>query len=101
MWIKRILLIGLLAWQLMDCTAYTPTGTHTASGVYPVEGRTVACDHLPFGTMVRVNGHVYIVEDRFGAGHTDKLDIFMESYDKAIQFGRRKIWIELKEDVCE
>jgi len=93
--LRNALLIGLLVWQLMDCTAYCPTGNPTASGVYPVEGRTVACDHLPFCTMVRINGHVYIVEDRFGAGHTDKLDIFMESYDKAIQFGRRKIWVEI------
>lgn len=93
--LRNALLIGLFVWQLMDCTAYCPTGNPTASGVYPVEGRTVACDHLPFGTMVQINGHVYIVEDRFGAGHTDKLDIFMESYDKAIQFGRRKIWVEI------
>ena len=89
------MLIGLFAWQLMDITAYCPTGNPTASGVYPTEGRTVACDHLPFGTRISINGHEYIVEDRFGAGHTDKLDIFMESYDKAIEWGRKRLWVEI------
>lgn len=79
----------------MEVTAYCPTGNHTASGVYPVEGRTVACDHLPFGTRVRINGHVYIVEDRFGGGYTNKIDIFMESYEKAIRFGRQVLDVEV------
>ena len=81
--------------QSLIVTAYCPTGNPTASGVYPVEGRTVACDHLPFGTMVRINGHVYIVEDRFGGGYTNKIDIFMESYEKAIRFGRQVLYVEV------
>ena len=76
-----------------EITAYTLAEGNgdgfTASGTIPIEGRTIACDHLPFGTVVEINGHPYIVEDRFGAGYTNKFDIFMNSYHNAIQWGRQ------------
>lgn len=39
-------------------------GGNCASGVPPVEGVTVAHNYLPFGTIVIINGHEYIVQDR-------------------------------------
>lgn len=39
-------------------------GCNTASGLPPVEGRTVAHNYLPFGTRVLIEGHEYIVDDR-------------------------------------
>ena len=75
----------------VDVTAYTPHengSSISAIGKRCVEGRTVALNGVPLGATVIYNGHVYTVEDR--VGYNCVLDIFMESYDKAIQFGRRR-----------
>ena len=57
----------------------------TASGVMPVEGRTVAMWGIPFGTSLLINGEVYVVEDRGTPyGH---IDIFMEDHDRCLEFG--------------
>lgn len=67
----------------------------TASGTVAVEGRTIAADHLPFGTVVEIDGVQYVVEDRFGAGHTNKIDVYVENKDKAIKLGKRKIEVKI------
>lgn len=69
----------------------------TASGTKAVEGRTIAADHLPFGTIVRINGQEYIVEDRFGGGYHDRIDIYHENEQDAWNFGRQKIEVEILE----
>lgn len=61
----------------------------TASGYKATEGVTVAADHLPFGTIVEIDGNMYIVTDRFGGGYDNKIDIFMQDKEKAFQFGRQ------------
>ena len=85
--------------QNVTATAYTPHENNgrrmTASGVSAVEGITCAADYIggykiPFGTIIEFpDGQRFIVQDRFGAGHNNRLDVFMESYNRAIQFGRR------------
>lgn len=57
-------------------------------------GRTIAMDGVPFGTEVEINGRRYVVEDRFGGGYTDRIDIFMDSKSEALRWGRR--WLEVK-----
>lgn len=61
----------------------------TASGVKAVPGVTISCDHLKFGTKVIIAGHTYIVQDRFGGGYSDRIDIFMNTKSEAFKFGRR------------
>ena len=87
---------------LLVCTAYTAsfdvcgkTDGITASGVKATAGRTVACDSLPFGTKVIINGRTYVVEDRFGGGHKNRIDIFMNSKKEALQYGRRKEYVTI------
>lgn len=77
----------------MNVSAYTHSSQPMANGEWPHVG-AVAADDLPFGTRVIVNGRTYIVKDRFGGGYTNRLDIFMNSYDEAIQFGRQ--WLEVE-----
>ncbi len=88
---KKILSL-LLVVMIVDVTAYTPheNGGHgiCAMGHRAIEGRTVALNGVPLGSKVIYNGHEYIVEDR--VGRNGILDIFMEDYNKAIQFGKRK-----------
>lgn len=75
-------------WLITECSAYTPydCGTITATGE-TVHVGGVACNFLPFGTVVIIDGREYVVNDRCGIDNC--IDIFMESYEDAIQFGRR------------
>lgn len=75
-------------WLIAECSAYTPydCGTITATGE-TVHVGGVACNFLPFGTVVVIDGVEYIVNDRCGIDGC--IDIFMESYEDAIEFGRR------------
>ena len=60
----------------------------TASGVKAKEGVTIAADKsLPFGTKVIINGHEYTVQDRGGAIKGNKIDIFFDSHQAALEFG--------------
>lgn len=58
----------------------------TAIGVEPSEGWTVACNSLPLGTQISINGNTYEVQD---TGNMDDgtIDIFMNSHDEALNFG--------------
>lgn len=90
--LKKLCVLGLLVLMTVDVTAYTPheNGGHgiCAMGHRCVEGRTVALNGVPLGSIVIYNGHRYIVEDR--VGFNGVLDIFMESYQQAIKFGKKK-----------
>jgi 3D (Asp-Asp-Asp) domain-containing protein len=94
-------LVTLAAVMWLSVSAYTPyecSGNHlAASGAWCTEGVTVACNVLPFGTRVKVLGHVYTVQDRMAKNMNRNLDIFMESYNQAIQFGRRELPVEVIE----
>lgn len=82
-------------WITAECSAYTPydCGTITATGE-TVRVGGVACNFLPFGTVIIIDGVEYIVNDRCGIDGC--IDIFMESYEDAIQFGRRYKEIYIK-----
>ena len=62
-----------------------------ASGKKVYEG-AIANNCLPFGTKVLVHGKVKVVEDRMNSRYDcSHFDIFMNSYDQAIKFGRQEI----------
>ena len=67
----------------------------TASGRRATAGRTIAMDGVPFGTRVEIEGHTYIVEDRFGGGYSNRIDVFMNSKREAFQFGRKHIKVKI------
>ena len=67
----------------------------TASGRKAMTGRTVACNWLPFGTKVIVDGKAYVVEDRgakslFGSktNHINHLDVYVGSHKEARKLGK-------------
>lgn len=82
--------------RTFEITHYTHTGNNTASGVYPVAGRTVACNSLPLGTVVEINGHEYVVEDRVGI-NGNIIDIFVDTEYEAVQNGRYTVMVDIKE----
>ena len=82
-------------WMEFEVTAYSKEefpDSHTASGVWPTPYYTCASDDLPFGTIVVIDGHEWIVQDRFGAGHFGRLDLFFPTDHECFSWGRR--WVE-------
>lgn len=82
----------------VSATAYTATGNATASGTMPQAGRTIAAGSgLPLGTRVYIPafGGVYVVEDRGGAVGNGIIDIYMNTQDECVQWGRQDVEIFL------
>lgn len=89
----------------MNVSAYTATSDEcgkgdgvTASGVEGTPFLTCAADDLPFGTRLRINGQIWIVQDRFGGGYADRVDLMMETKDQCFDWGRQYIEVEILED---
>lgn len=61
----------------------------TAGGYRAVEGKTVAADIsvLPYGTAIYIDGHEYTVQDRGGAINGNKIDIYFDNHQDAVNFG--------------
>jgi len=67
-------------------TGYTATGSRTASGTWPVAGRTVAVDPnlIPMGSTVYIQGlGVFTAEDTGGAVIGPHIDVFVGSEAEA------------------
>ena len=63
----------------------------TASGIKAVEGVTVATNKsIPFGTKVYIDGvGERIVQDRGGAIKGNRIDLYFDSHQDALNFGRQ------------
>lgn len=79
------------------CGAYA--NGYTATGAKATQGVTVAADPdvLPMGTEIELDGHTYTVQDTGGAIAGNRLDLYFDSHEDALQWGvREKIvrWAE-------
>lgn len=64
-------------------TGYTATGSVCANGNYPSSGYTAACNSLPMGTVVYIEGiGTRVVEDRGGMA-SNVIDVFVDSTSDA------------------
>lgn len=96
--------------EIFNVTAYTAgyestgkTPDHplygvTASGEIAVEGVTIACPpSMEFGTKIYIPhfDNTFTCQDRGSAIQEGHLDIFMESIDDALQFGRRNLPVKI------
>ncbi len=74
----------------------------TASGYnlckYGVED-TVAANHLRFGTKVKIpeifGDKVFVVRDRMNSKYYNRLDVWMLSKEKAVQFGSKRAQVQV------
>ena len=66
----------------------------TAAGTRVRRG-TIATNFLPMGTLVKINGHTYIVEDRMNPKYNQAIDIFFPSTSEALEFGRQELEIQI------
>lgn len=69
----------------------------TASGTIATAGRTVAMpSSYSFGTKIEIQGMgTYIVEDRGEAIKGNRIDIFFSNHQKALDFGRRTVYLKV------
>lgn len=78
-------------------TAYEETGNPCANGNYPTIGYTAACNSLPFGTTVYIEGIGYrTIEDRGADWHSDQwIDVYMGYVWDCNQFGVQylDVWV--------
>lgn len=79
-------------------TAYCPcisccgkTDGITATGTKATEGRTIAVDptKIPYGTEVLIDGCVYVAEDCGGLIKGNKIDLFFNNHQSALEWGRQ------------
>ena len=61
----------------------------TSTGVKAVAGRTIAVDPkvIPYGTVLYIDGEDYVAEDCGGAIKGNRLDIYCDSHEEALQRG--------------
>ncbi len=91
----------------------TATGARTAFGVVAVS-RDLLGGELPYGSLVRIRDlgnyhtgrgagafqqflgdHLFVVEDTMHARKTQQIDVWFESYSQAVNWGVRKVEVEL------
>jgi 3D (Asp-Asp-Asp) domain-containing protein len=63
----------------------------TASGTKATQGRTIAADPrcYPYGTKIKLNGRTYVVEDCGGAIKGNRIDLYFDSHQDALNWGVR------------
>lgn len=61
----------------------------TSTGVTAKAGRTIAVDPsvIPYRTEVIINGHTYVAEDCGGAIKGNRIDIYFDTHEEALEFG--------------
>lgn len=69
----------------------------TASGTTPQAGRTIAVDPniIPLGSKVLVNGKQYIAEDTGSAVKGKVVDVYFDSHQQALAWGRKPVNVEV------
>ena len=72
---------------------------YTANQSIAKQGVTVSADInvLPFGTVLLIDDHEYIVQDRGGAVNGNHIDIYFDSHEDALQFGVQYKEVFMKE----
>lgn len=65
----------------------------TATGTKATAGRTIAVDPhvIPYGTEVIINGNTYVAEDCGGAIKDNRIDIYFNTHQEALNFGRQQL----------
>lgn len=93
-------LIEVISLGEFELTAYCPCSKccgiyangYTSTGAKATAGHTIAVDPkvIPYGTTVIINGHEYVASDCGGAIKGNRIDVFFDTHEEALQFGRQK-----------
>ena len=71
----------------------------TKSETVPRASHTIAADPsvIPLGTRIVIDDVIYTVEDTGKAVKGMRLDIFFDSHEEAVQYGRQEKYVYLEE----
>ena len=60
-----------------------------STGAILVAGTSIAVDPsvIPYGSQVEINGHTYIAQDTGGAIKGNRIDVYFDSHQDALNFG--------------
>lgn len=92
--------------RVMKITAYTSRDKGmngkgiTSNGERVQEDRTIAADaSIPFGTEIYIPalGKTFVVTDRGGAINGNRLDMYMERREDALEFGVQNLEVFIRE----
>lgn len=72
---------------------------YTASGARAYAGHTIAVDTdvFPFGTVLVINGVEYVAEDTGAVIIGNKIDIYFDDHEEALQFGLQELVATVKD----
>lgn len=85
--------------KTVEATAYTHTGNRTKTGTWPKIG-TIAVDPkvIPLGTKLYVEGYgVGKAEDIGGAIKGNRIDVFLDTEEECVKWGRKKLKVYILE----
>lgn len=70
----------------------------TYSGTQATAGRTVGANlsQFPLGTVLVIDGHEYVVEDTGAGVGKNHVDIYMNSHEEAVEYGKRYVTCYVK-----
>ncbi len=85
------------------CGAYS--NGYTATGAKATQYVTIAAPRsIPFGTRIYIpyfknapNGGIFVVQDRGGAITSNRLDVYFNTHQQALNFGRRSLEVHILE----
>lgn len=71
----------------------------TYSGTQATAGRTVGANlsQFPLGTVLVIDGHEYVVEDTGAGVGKNHVDIYMNSHEEAVEYGKKYVTCYVKE----
>lgn len=75
----------------------------TASGAKATSNHTIAVDPtvIPYGTEVMIDGKRYVAEDCGGGVKGNVIDIYFDTHEEAVEFGRQKAEVYVFEESDE
>lgn len=83
-------------------TAYSSSPDETwgdpfiaANGERVFDGLVACPRRYPFDTLVLINGRVYVCGDRLHPKYDSRFDIWMDSKQKALNFGKKEIEVKV------
>lgn len=80
------------------CTGITATGYNVRNTIYSPNGRRIiAVDPkvIPLGTIVKIGDVEYVAMDTGGDIKGRRIDVLVESYNKAINYGTKVLKVEI------
>lgn len=65
---------------------------YTSTGAVAQAGTTIAVDPsvIPYGTTVKINDHIFIAQDTGGAIQGNRIDVYFDDHQAALEFGRQQ-----------